>query len=308
MISKTDQRLIIELQKDGRASYTDLAAKLGITPATAAKRVEKLITSQVIDIRAVQNPFKLGLTANALIAVKADPSKIDDLCNQFVDHFHVNNVMTVFGPFDMLILVFFPSWEMLFDFIHKELSQLAGVMQFETFQIREIKKRSHQPAEEASRYGKAQKLKETDWKLIRELAKDGRMNIRELSERVGTHISTVSRRVAALVKDHIIKILAIPNPSKFGTSSNAILVLDVDPNRIDPLCNELLRCPEVHLLLSLFDRSGVILGIETANNEILYRFIKKMIGTLPGVLGIQTFIRGEIKKRFYAWFLEEKEG
>jgi Lrp/AsnC family transcriptional regulator for asnA, asnC and gidA len=307
MISKTDQQLIIELQKDGRASYTDLAAKLGITPATAAKRVEGLLASKIIDIRAVQNPFKLGLTANALIAIKADPAKIEDLCNQFVDHFYVNNVMTVFGPFDMLILVFFPTWEMLFEFIHKELSQLAGVMQYETFQIREIKKRSHQPVDDASRCGKAPTLKEIDWQLIRELAKDGRMNISELSERVGTHISTVSRRIAALTKDHIVKIQAIPNPSKFGTTSNAILVLDVDPNRIDPLCDELLPCPEVHLMLSLFDRSGVILGIETANNEILYRFIKKKIGTLPGIFGVQTFIRGEIKKRFYAWFLETKE-
>jgi DNA-binding Lrp family transcriptional regulator len=29
-ISRTDQRLIEELQKDGRASYAELAAKLGI--------------------------------------------------------------------------------------------------------------------------------------------------------------------------------------------------------------------------------------------------------------------------------------
>jgi hypothetical protein len=31
------------------------------------------------------------------------------------------------------------------------------------------------------------------------------------------------------------------------------------------------------------------------------------IGPPRGIIGIQTFIRGEIKKRFYAWFLEEKK-
>jgi Lrp/AsnC family transcriptional regulator for asnA, asnC and gidA len=89
MISKTDQRLIIELQKDGRASYAELAAKLGITASTVAKRVETLVKSKTIDIRALQNPFKLGLMANALIAIKTDPTKIDDICNQLVDNFNV---------------------------------------------------------------------------------------------------------------------------------------------------------------------------------------------------------------------------
>jgi DNA-binding Lrp family transcriptional regulator len=307
MTGKTDRRLILELQKDGRATYAQLAARLGITPATVAKRVEKLITSKVIDIRAVQNPFKLGLMANALIAIKADPAKIDDLCDQLVDRFHVNNVMTVFGHFDILIIVFYPTWERLFDFIQKELSQLAGVLQFETFQIREIKKRSHQPVDEASKYGKVQKLKEVDWKLIRELVKDGRMNVSELSARLGMHISTVSRRISALIKDNIIKIQAIPNPSKFGYSSNAILFLDVEPTQVDSIYIGLRDDSAVHLFITLINRSGVIIGIHAANNESLYRFIKKKISPLRGILGIQTFIRGEIKKRFYAWFLEEKE-
>jgi Lrp/AsnC family transcriptional regulator for asnA, asnC and gidA len=307
MISKTDQRLIEELQKDGRATYAELAAKLGMAASTVAKRVERLITSRIIDVRALQNPFKLGLMANALIAIKTDPAKIDDVCNQLIHHFYVNNVMTVFGYFDILIIVFFPTWERLFDFINKELSQIDGVLQFETYQIREIKKRSHQLVENASKYETSQKLKEIDWKLIKELVKDGRMNISELSARLGTHISTVSRRISALIHEDIIKIQAVPNPSKFGYSSNAILFLDVEPAQLHHIDNSLLYHPEVHLFITLSNRSGVIVGLHAKNNEALYKFIKRKISPLRGIMGIQTFIRGEIKKRFYAWFLEENE-
>jgi Lrp/AsnC family transcriptional regulator, regulator for asnA, asnC and gidA len=307
IITRTQQKLILELQKDGRASYANLAAKLGITPSTAAKHVERLLASKIIDIRAVQNPFKMGLMANALIAIKADPKKIDDVCERLADCFHVNNVMTVFGHYDILIMVFFPTWELLFDFIHKELSNLEGVLQFETYQIREIKKRSHQPVEKGSKYGKTQNLKEIDWKLIQELGKDGRMNVSELSTRLGIHISTVSRRISALIHENFIKIQAVPNPSKFGYSSNAILFLDVDPARTGSIFKSLRDCPEVHLFITVINRSGVIVGIHAANNEMLYRFIKGKISPLSGILGIETFIRGEIKKRFYAWFLEEKE-
>jgi Lrp/AsnC family transcriptional regulator for asnA, asnC and gidA len=307
MISKTEQRLIVELQKDGRASYAELAAKLRITPSTAARSVERLLASRIIEVRAVQNPFKLGLMANALIAVKAEPTRIDDVCNQLAANFHVNNVMTVFGPFDILVIVFFPTWDMLLDFIDTGLSRIEGVLQFETFQIKEIKKRSHQIVEDASKHEKAEKLKEIDWKLIRELGKDGRMNISELSARLGTHISTVSRRIAALINDNVIKIQAIPNPSKFGYSSNAILLLDVEPTEVNGICDSLLHFPEIHLFITLINRSGVIVGIHATNNEALYRFIKGKVSPLKGIRGIETFIRGEIKKRFYAWFLEGKD-
>jgi DNA-binding Lrp family transcriptional regulator len=132
------------------------------------------------------------------------------------------------------------------------------------------------------------------------------MNVSELSARVGTHISTVSRRISALINDNIVKIQAVPNPSKFGYSSNAILFLDVEPTRVDPIFKGLRDYPEVHLFITLINRSGVIVGIHATDNETLYRFIKGKISPLRGILGIQTFIRGEIKKRFYAWFLEEK--
>jgi DNA-binding Lrp family transcriptional regulator len=308
MIGKVDLRLIAELQRDGRASYAELAAKLGLAASTVAKRVEQLIASGIIDIRAVQNPVKLGLMANALIAIKADPTKIDDICDQLSKNFYVNNVMTVFGPFDIFVIVFFPTWEELFLFISDNLSAIDGVLEFETYQIREIRKRSHQLVENVSKYDKPQTLKEIDWKLIRELVRDGRVNISELSARLGTHISTVSRRISALIKDNIIKIQAVPNPSKLGYSSNAVLLLDVEPTKTDLICDNLIHHPEVHLFITLINRSSVIVGIHATNNEALYRFIKAKVSPLKGIIGLQTFIRGEIKKRFYAWFLGERGG
>ena len=73
--NKIDLKLIAELQKDGGISYSDLGVRLGITPRTVAKRVEGLIESKLITIRAQPNPYKLGLSASAVIAIKADPTR-----------------------------------------------------------------------------------------------------------------------------------------------------------------------------------------------------------------------------------------
>ena len=42
---KNDYQLIMELQKDGRASYSDLAERLGITAKTIAKKTERLLAA-----------------------------------------------------------------------------------------------------------------------------------------------------------------------------------------------------------------------------------------------------------------------
>ena len=111
--NKTDLKLIAELQKDGGVSYSDLGNRLGITPRTVAKRVEGLIESKLMTIRAQPNPYKLNLSASAVIAIKADPTKIDHVCELLSGHFHVNLVQTVFGRMDIMIIVYFSRWDSL---------------------------------------------------------------------------------------------------------------------------------------------------------------------------------------------------
>jgi Lrp/AsnC family transcriptional regulator for asnA, asnC and gidA len=106
--NKNDLKLIAEMQKNGIASYSDLAAKLGIAPKTVAKRVGGLIKSKAITVRAQPNPYKLGLSAGAVIAIKADPSKIEQVCDLLCEHFCVNLVQTVFGRFDIMAICVFP--------------------------------------------------------------------------------------------------------------------------------------------------------------------------------------------------------
>jgi len=137
----TDLRLIAELQKDGGISYSDLGGRLGITPRTVAKRVEGLIASKLITIRAQPNPYKLGLSASAVIAIKADPTKTDHICELLSGNFHVNLVQTVFGRLDILIIVYYPRWELLHDFIRNELYAIDGITHAEFYFVEKTYKR-----------------------------------------------------------------------------------------------------------------------------------------------------------------------
>jgi Lrp/AsnC family transcriptional regulator for asnA, asnC and gidA len=305
--NKTDLKLIAELQKDGGVSYSDLGNRLGITPRTVAKRVEGLIESKLITIRAQPNPYKLNLSASAVIAIKADPTKIDHVCELLSGHFHVNLVQTVFGRFDILIIVYFPSWELLHQFINDELYAIDGVAQVELYFVKEIFKRYERFFEKEPFVNNGLKLKKTDWMLIEELAKDGRTNPVVLAKKLGIHVTTVYRRISALVKGSIIKISGVPNPSRLGYSANAYIILDVDPREVENTCSILYSHPEVHFIMTLSNRSGMIVCVHTKNTETLYEFLKKKISPLKGLINTETFIRAMVQKTYYGWLMETNE-
>ena len=308
MISnKNDLRLIVEMQKDGIASYSDLAARLGITPKTVAKRVEGLITSKLITIRAQPNPYKLGLSAGAVIAIKADPSKIEHICDLLCEHFCVNLVQTVFGRFDIMAIVYFRTWELLHKFMNEELYSIDGVTQTEFYFIKEVFKRFERFFDKEPYNDNHLKLDETDWALIEELARDGRVSQTMLAEKLGVHVTTVYRRIAVLVKEKIIKISGVPNPSMLKHSANAYITVDVEPKEVQNLCNAINSYDEVHFTFTLSNRSGMIICVHTKNTETLFEFLKKRIAPQKGLLNIETHIRAVIQKTYYGWLKEPGE-
>lgn len=301
---KIDLKLIAELQKDGNVSYSRLGTRLGITPRTVAKRVEGLLESKLITIRAQPNPYKLNLSASAVVAIKADPTKIDHICNLLSGYFHVNLVQTVFGRLDILIMVYFSRWDLLHNFIRNELYTIDGITHAEFHFVEEVYKRYERFFEKEPFSGGSVKLKGTDWTLIEELAKDGRTKPVVLAEKLGIHVTTVYRRISALIKGDIIKISGIPNPSRLGYSANAFIILDIDPKEVSNTCSSLYSYPEVYFILTLNNRSGMIICLHTKNTEMLYEFLKKKISPLKGLINTETFIRAGLQKTYYGWLME----
>ena len=219
----------------------------------------------------------------------------------------MNLVQTVFGRFDILIIVYFPSWELLHQFINDELYTIDGVTQVELYFIKDVFKRYDRFFKKEPFAKDPLKLKEADWMLIKELAEDGRANPADLAEKLGIHVTTVYRRISALVKGNVIKNSGIPNPSRLALSANAYIILDVDPDEVDNICTSLYSSPEVHFILTLSRRSGMILCVHTRNNETLHEFLDQRISPLKGLLNTETFLRASVEKTYYGWLMETNE-
>jgi len=70
-IDRTDWRLLEELQRDGRASYADLARVVAMSPSAVAERVRRLEEAGVIaGYRATVDPVRVGLGIMALVRLR----------------------------------------------------------------------------------------------------------------------------------------------------------------------------------------------------------------------------------------------
>jgi Lrp/AsnC family leucine-responsive transcriptional regulator len=70
-LDRTDWRLLAELQRDGRASYAELARAVAMSASAVAERVRRLEEAGVIaGYQATVNPERVGLTVMAFVRVR----------------------------------------------------------------------------------------------------------------------------------------------------------------------------------------------------------------------------------------------
>jgi DNA-binding Lrp family transcriptional regulator len=299
MLSDIDLRLIERLEVDGRASYLELARLLDINPSTAAKRVKNLLADEIITVKAIPNPYKLGQSASALIALNVNIDWMDDICNNLKKHFHVNMIVTTFGRFNLVLGVHFPSWDNLIDFISSELPESGKINEIETFFVKNRQKYYLGAPDEKNTEKDTSRIDETDLKMIEELANNGRQSCIYLAGKLGISLSSTAKRLSSLLKEDVIQVRALTDPSRMGYHYNALIFLQAEPGAIERICTRLEAYPETSGLMRLTNGYDIYLSVLAKTAESLYDFVKNKLVPLPGIIKIETLIRGELVKRYY---------
>jgi DNA-binding Lrp family transcriptional regulator len=66
-----DRAILVEIERDGRISNTELAARVGVAESTCHKRMRVLMTTgAIVGFRAEIDPEAVGLHLEALIAIR----------------------------------------------------------------------------------------------------------------------------------------------------------------------------------------------------------------------------------------------
>ena len=129
-----DKAIVSELALDGRASFTELAERLSMSPNQVRFRVQHMLATRQMRIMAIVNPMKLLDRTMAWIAVKAgSTTSLDDLADALAATPHVSYVAICAGRFDMFVEVICGSMRELMDILDSRIRPLEGVAATETF-------------------------------------------------------------------------------------------------------------------------------------------------------------------------------
>jgi Lrp/AsnC family leucine-responsive transcriptional regulator len=107
MLDERDLDIVAALQEDARATYADVAARVGMSASAVHDRVRKLEQNGVITrYSAVVSPEALGLFVTAVIAATPlDPSQPDDLPERVAEFPEVEDCYSVAGEANYLLKV-----------------------------------------------------------------------------------------------------------------------------------------------------------------------------------------------------------
>ena len=141
MIDQTDIKIINALASNARLSNACLASRLDIAASTVTRRIDALLQDNIISIKALPNPSRIGYKASAVIGLDVDLKKVDSVCATLAGNNQLTLVVTIFGRFDVLIIADYPNFEMLKNLIKQELPQIKGINGVEPYFISETTKR-----------------------------------------------------------------------------------------------------------------------------------------------------------------------
>ncbi|MCL7382904.1 MAG: Lrp/AsnC family transcriptional regulator [Thaumarchaeota archaeon] len=127
-----DLEILRILQENGRASYSEIAKKLGLSEAAVYTRIQKLMKHGFIKkIQAVIDSEKLGFNLTAIVAVKAQPSKYEYLLKQLSEIPEIVEIYDVTGDYYCLLKLRLQNREALAKLLDR-IGAMDGVISTDT--------------------------------------------------------------------------------------------------------------------------------------------------------------------------------
>lgn len=127
-----DLKLMRELRNDARQTHNELAARLGTSPTTVRRRLQRLLDDGIIRIVAVADPLALGYTLLASVGINVHPKKVDAVADQLAAFPEVHHVLINTGRYDIIVSADFRQPEELSNFVRGELGNIEGLVSHET--------------------------------------------------------------------------------------------------------------------------------------------------------------------------------
>lgn len=169
-IGEFEQKLILALRADGRRSFRQIAAQLGVSQRQVRSAYARLTSSGAVRVMAVLNPARMGLNTMAWVGIRGRPSvPVTEIAQAVADEPRVDYVVICTGRFDVLAEVACANVEELATVVARNLGAIAGIEEIEVFSYLRLQYRD----ESVWSAGRVSALETDDGGAVRAVGWDG---------------------------------------------------------------------------------------------------------------------------------------
>jgi Lrp/AsnC family transcriptional regulator for asnA, asnC and gidA len=132
-IDDIDRQIITLLQKDGRATFAQIAKLLKVSPGMIRVRYNRLVELGILRVVAITNPLRMGFQTMALIGIKTEPDKLLEVADHIAALDEVIYLILVSGAYDIIAEIVCKDQNHLLNFLSERLYKIDGVHESESF-------------------------------------------------------------------------------------------------------------------------------------------------------------------------------
>lgn len=142
-LDEVDQEIVDLLKEDGRKAFTDIAKQLTLPESTVRYRVQRLLQSSVMQIRAQLNPRKLGVPHIVTMRLNVACDRIDAVAEALSAMPQVQFVAIVTGHYNIIMDACFGTHEDLLS-LFGQIQRIEGIIHYDSCTVLKLLKSEYQ--------------------------------------------------------------------------------------------------------------------------------------------------------------------
>ncbi|MCT9111645.1 Lrp/AsnC family transcriptional regulator [Streptomyces mirabilis] len=313
---KLDLQLLAALELDARAPFSRIAAVLGVSDQTIARRFRRLSAEGGLRVVAVRDAERLG-QSQWMLRLRCAPDSAETIAEALAKRPDTawiglasggTEVVCMTRPrspgdHDDLLLGKLPRTPSIMEIrAHQILNRFFGgptgwISRFDALtdeQLAALRPRFPEPSGPA-------RIDPEDEPLVAALERDGRATYPELQRATGRSESVVKRRLAALLASGAVYVDVEYHSETLGYGCAAVLWITAAPAALHSVGEALATHDEIAFAAATAGPSNIVVTAVARDTAGLYAYLSGRLGTLEGVQHVETtpFLR-RIKQLTYA--------
>jgi DNA-binding Lrp family transcriptional regulator len=304
-LDQLDRQIIHALIIDGRVPFSRVAAVVGVSEQTVARRYRRLRSAGVVRVAGVPDTQRLGQSEWA-VRLQCVPDAAAAVADALARRPDTYWVQLVSGGTEIDCVVK-PTDDSGHDLLLRQLPSSRRIVAISAHSLLHIFRGNsdHWPtAAEALTTEQAamlappacgdasrrptDRLGPDDRVLLAELARDGRASYAELAHAIHWHESTVRRRIFELRAAGVLYLDVDIDGAAYGMRTWVHLWMSVAPARLAMVGEALAHHAEIPFVAATTGTSNLTASVLCRDNDALYQYLTERIASLDGVNAIEV--------------------